>query len=96
MSRNVGGSGRPLSIELSVNGSTMTPGTPVANQGDKVTMTVSADRKEEIHLHGYDIAFEVASAGGRVTHSFTADKSGSFPIEIEDSGTALGQFQVNP
>ncbi len=96
VSRNLGGGGRPVTIDLTVHSSTMTPDTPTANQGDKVTMTISADRKEEIHLHGYDIPFQIPSAGGKVTHTFTADKSGSFPIEIEDTGTPLGQFQVNP
>ena len=94
--RNIGGGGRAVPIDLTVNRSTMTPDTPTAKQGDQVTMTITADKKEEIHLHGYDIPFEVPSAGGKVTHTFTADKSGSFQIEIEDTGTPLGQFQVNP
>jgi hypothetical protein len=57
---------------------------------------VTADKKEEIHLHGYDIPFEVASDGGKATHTFKADKSGTFEIEIEDTSTSLGNLVVSP
>jgi len=93
---NRGGGGQPVTIDLRVTGSAMTPDTPAARQGDRVTMTIAADRAEEIHLHGYDIPFEVPTAGGRVTHIFTADKSGSFELELEASSTHLGQFVVSP
>jgi hypothetical protein len=96
ISLNIGGGGRPVTIGLSVVGSTMTPDTPTAKQGDRVTMTITADKAEEIHLHGYDIPFNVPSAGGKVTKTFTADKSGSFEMELEATSTHLGQFQVAP
>ena len=94
--RSIGGGGRPVTISLTVSGTTMTPGDPSARQGDQVTMTVTADKAEEIHLHGYDIHFEVPSAGGSVTHTFTADKSGTFPMEIEQTSTEVGNFKVSP
>jgi hypothetical protein len=96
IARSVGGGGRLVSIDLTVNGSTMTPDTPTAKQGDKVTMTITADKAEEVHLHGYDIPFEVPSAGGKVSQTFTADKSGSFGMELEATSTHLGQFVVSP
>jgi len=96
VTRTIGGGGRPVAIELTVNGGTMTPDTPSAKQGDKVTMTITADKAEEVHLHGYDIPFEIPSAGGSVTHTFTADKTGSFEMELEATSTHLGQFQVSP
>jgi FtsP/CotA-like multicopper oxidase with cupredoxin domain len=96
IARSVGGGGRPVTIDLTVSGSTLTPDTPTAKQGDRVTMTITADKAEEIHLHGYDIPFQVPSAGGKVTHTFTADKSGSFEMELEATSTHLGEFQVSP
>lgn len=96
VSRSVGGGGRAVSIDLAVNGSSIVPANPAVKQGDRVTMTITADRKEVVHLHGYDIPFEVPGAGGSATHTFTADRSGSFEIEIEDSNTHLAQFAVNP
>ena len=94
--RSVGGGGRPVSIDLSVTGSTMTPDHPSAKQGDRVTVTVTADKAQELHLHGYDIQFVVPSAGAKVTHTFTADKTGDFDMEIESTSTLLGKFQVSP
>ena len=94
--RTVGGGGRPVTINLTASGTTMTPSDPSAKQGDRVTMTVTADKAEEIHLHGYDIHFEVPSAGGTVTHTFTADKTGTFPMEIEQTSTEVGNFKVSP
>ena len=96
VTRYTGGGGTAVAIEITVTGSRMSPDTPSAKQNDRVTMTIMADRKEEIHLHGYDILFAEPAAGGRVTHIFTADRTGSFEIEVEESGTHLGQFQVSP
>jgi hypothetical protein len=94
--RSTGGGGSEVAIHLTVSGDKITPDNPTAKQGDHVNMTITADKAEEIHLHGYDIPFEVPSAGGSVTHSFTADKSGSFEMEIEDTGAPLTQFTVKP
>ena len=96
ISQNIGGGGRQVSLALSVTGSSLMPDAPTAKQGDRVTMTMTADKVEEVHLHGYDVLFAVPSAGGSVTHTFTADKSGSFEIELETTGTHLGQFNVSP
>ena len=93
---SIGGGGNPVTISLTVSGSTMTPGDSSAKQGDQVTMTVTADKAEEIHLHGYDLQFQVPSAGGSVTHTFTADRTGTFPIEIEQTSTEVGNLKVSP
>jgi FtsP/CotA-like multicopper oxidase with cupredoxin domain len=90
------GPGQARTIDVNVSGSKMTPATITVHQNDRVTMTVTTDKAEEIHLHGYDIPFEVKSAGGSATHSFTADKTGSFEIEIEDTSTGLGFLNVTP
>jgi hypothetical protein len=90
----VGGQAR--TVDVKVSGSTMTPDRISVHQSDQVTMNVTADKKEEIHLHGYDIAFEVEAAGDTVKHTFKADKTGTFPIEIEDTSTPLGDLVVSP
>jgi len=94
--RSTGGGGQEVALHLTVRGSQITPANPSVKQGDHVTMTITADRKEEIHLHGYDIPFQVPSAGASVAHAFTASISGSFLMEIEDTGTPLTQFTVRP
>ncbi len=93
--RGTGGGGAAVSIDLKVTGSTMTPGNPTAKAGDMVTMTITTDRDEEIHLHGYDIPFE-CKAGEPTSHTFTADKTGTFPIEWESTSTPLGDLVVSP
>jgi hypothetical protein len=94
--RGTGGGGRPVTIDATVAGNTLSPTPLTARQGDHVTLTLTIDKKEEIHLHGYDIKFQAQQAGDRVTHTFTADKSGSFDIEIEDTSTGIGSFVVSP
>lgn len=92
--RGTGGGGQAVSIDLRVTGGTMVPADPTARHGDTVTMTITTDRDEEVHLHGYDIAFE-CRAGQPLTKTFRADKTGAFDIEIENPATPLGTFTVN-
>jgi len=87
--------GQNVSINLNVTGGTkMTPDNPTANQNDKVTINVTSDTEGEVHLHGYDIPFEV-KAGETVSHTFTADKTGSFVIEWETTSAELGHLVVS-
>src|SRR2546430_16749827 len=87
-------SGQNVTINLNVTGGTkMAPDNPTAHQNDKVTMNVTSDTDGEVHLHGYDIPFEV-KAGETVSHTFTADKTGKFLIEWESTSTELGDFVV--
>jgi len=44
-------------------------------------------------VHGYDYKFAM-KPGEKQTKTFRADKSGHFPIEIEDTSTTLGFFDV--
>ena len=96
VARITGGGGQARTVNLVVSGTTLSPSTPTVKQGDRVTMSVTADTAEEIHLHGYEIKFGIPKAGATATQTFVADKSGSFEIEIEDSRTHLGQFNVSP
>ncbi len=66
-----------------------------AYQGDTITLTVYDDKREEIHLHGYDLHFYPAP-GAPATKTFTADKTGTFEYEVEASSTHLGNLEVDP
>lgn len=94
--RGSGGGGQNVTVNLAVTGDKMQPDSPTVHQNDTVTMTIKADKKEEVHLHGYDIPFEIPGPGQSVTKTFKADKSGGFPMEIEDTSTPLGTFTVKP
>lgn len=65
------------------------------SKGERVRFVVRSDVADEVHLHGYDIAKDVA-AGGQVTFSFTADITGIFEIELEHAGEPIGKLVVNP
>ena len=93
--RQTGGGGQSLTFSLAVKGSTMTPEHLEARQGDDITIELTADRAEEIHLHGFDLKFK-AEPGKTVRKTFKADRTCSCDIEIEDTGTHLGELTVRP
>ena len=82
-------------IQVTVAGDQMSPGQLQANEGDTLTVSISADKYEEIHLHGYDKHF-FPCPGQPATLTFPADKTGEFVIEIEASSTPLGLLDVRP
>lgn len=85
-----------VTFNLTVTGATkMTPDTLNAKQGDTITINVTSDEDGEVHLHVYDIPFEV-KAGQTVSHTFTADKTGTCLIEWEDTSAPLGNLIVSP
>lgn len=82
-------------IQVTVAGDQMSPGQLQADEGDTLTVSVSADKYEEIHLHGYDKHF-FPSPGQPATLTFPADKTGNFVIEIEATSNTLGLLDVRP
>jgi heme/copper-type cytochrome/quinol oxidase subunit 2 len=90
--RSHGGANRTIDVTVTAAKS-MTPSNLTANQNDTVTINITSDTTGEVHLHGYDIAFNCTA--GRVTsHTFKADKTGTFPIEWESTSTTLGTLVV--
>ncbi len=62
--------------------------------GTAVTLSVTSDVADEIHVHGYEQEAQVP-AGGTGSVSFTADLPGVFEVELHDSGLQLLQLQVS-
>jgi hypothetical protein len=61
--------------------------------GSDVTLLVTADTEDEIHVHGYDITGSVTPAmPGTVT--FLADIPGVFDVEFENAGLLLVVLEV--
>jgi hypothetical protein len=78
------------------DGKSMKPDELKVNQNDTVTINISSDTTGEVHLHGYDIAFDCV-AGQVEPHTFKASISGGpFDIEWESTSTHLGDLIVNP
>ncbi len=65
------------------------------NEGDTVTISVTADEEEEVHVHGYDKSVDL-EPNEQATLSFTANLSGRFPIELEHSKTDIAVLEVQP
>lgn len=63
--------------------------------GSTVSLQVSGDTAEEVHVHGYDRYLDVP-AGGTATLTLVADIPGVFEVELHDQGVLLTQLQVSP
>lgn len=66
-----------------------------AYEGDTITLTVYADKAEEIHLHEYDLHFE-PEPGKPDTKTFKATITGTHEYEIEATSHHLGNLIVQP
>lgn len=61
--------------------------------GEQVTLAVTSDVADELHLHGYDTHLDLAAGQeGRLT--FTADIPGRFEAELEGAGALLVEIEV--
>lgn len=67
----------------------------MATEGDTVRFQVKSEQDEEVHVHGYDLKYDVA-AGETQTISFEASLTGIFEIEFEGSGEQIGELTVEP
>jgi hypothetical protein len=65
---------------------------PVA-EGTHVTLVVTRDVADEVHVHGYDVESEL-EPGTPAELSFDATVPGVFEVELHESGTVLLTLQV--
>ena len=96
------GSSKSITFNLTVNGaSTMTvsggtdPEKLAAHQNDSITINVVSDQEGEVHLHEYDLAFNV-KPGETATRTFKADRTCTCEIEWEETSHHLGTLTVSP
>jgi hypothetical protein len=61
--------------------------------GTAVTLVVTSDVADEVHVHGYDIEKEL-TPGEPVTLQFDATIAGVFEVELHEAGTVLLRLQV--
>lgn len=64
-------------------------------QGTPVTLRITVDHHDELHLHGYDLTLKLPTAQ-TAELSFVADKSGRFEYELHHSHVDLGVLEVQP
>ena len=61
--------------------------------GEHVTLVVTSDAADELHVHGYDLGAGLAP-GIPATVAFDATIPGVFEVELHDAGTLLLSLQV--
>lgn len=67
----------------------------VFHKGDTIRFVVDSDAAEEVHLHGYDVAEDVAP-GQPAMFAVKANIEGIFEAELEHSGTQIASITVEP
>jgi len=84
--------------EATLTGNRLDPEAIAVCKGQELTLTITADRAGEIHLHGYDNELEV-QPGDTATVTFSTTLAGQFPIELHppDEGpeVEIGILTVN-
>ena len=66
---------------------------PVA-VGEHVTLVITSDVADEVHVHGYDLDGRRSSPGSRPSSTFDATIPGVFEVELHEAGTLLLSLQV--
>src|SRR3954451_14171064 len=64
-------------------------------KGDQIHFIVESDSKQEVHLHGYDVAKDV-DPGEPAEFDLKATIEGVFEAELEDPGVQILKLTVEP
>ncbi|MFF9504300.1 hypothetical protein [Streptomyces sp. NPDC014656] len=82
-------------LDIRVTGSTVTPAPSRVElrKGERITLRVTSDRADTVHVHGYDREAALAP-GTPATLALTADRTGLFEVETHESGLVLTQLVV--
>jgi hypothetical protein len=82
-------------IEISIAKGTVSgaSGRVQVSKGTPVTLVVTSDVADQVHLHGYDIEKELVP-GKPTTLQFTATLTGVFEVELHKANVVLVHLQV--
>lgn len=75
-------------------GEVIGPGTFQVDVGDTVDIWVVSDVDDEMHVHGYDLLYDV-EAGVPFNLTFVADVPGIFEVEVHTGHTLLFELEVS-
>ncbi len=89
----VGPTTHTISITIRGGQATGDTGRVTVPLGTPVTLSVTSDVADEIHVRGYDRKAKIP-AGGTVSVSFTANSPGVFDVELEESKLQMLQLHV--
>jgi hypothetical protein len=82
-------------IEVAVTGGYITgdTGRVVVAADEHVTLVITSDVTDEVHVHGYDLTTEL-TPGEPAELSFAATVPGVFEVELHEAGAVLLSLQV--
>lgn len=63
------------------------------HRGDTVTLDITSDKVEPLHVHGYDKLVELQPGPNQV--QFVADLPGTFEVELHSSDSLLTRLRVD-
>jgi|SRR5258708_27568157 hypothetical protein len=64
-------------------------------RGERVSLRIQSDSKDEVHLHGYDLRAAI-SPGETTRLEFIADRTGRFGLELHKAHRELSALEVYP
>jgi FtsP/CotA-like multicopper oxidase with cupredoxin domain len=75
------------------NGKVKGPKVVEVKTGEKVSIAVTSDEADHVHVHGYDRLVDL-ERGKRAVLRFTADIPGVWEVELEDAHKLLFELKV--
>ena len=87
----------PIAIDIEVSKGKLVKGPDVTTvrEGEEITVNITSDAADEMHLHGYDRHAHL-KPGVTATLKFKATKTGRFTYELHNAGLELGAIEVHP
>ena len=88
---------KPTVVRISIEGGVPAGGVRgiTVEEGRKVTLVVTSDVADHVHVHGIDELVDVGPGlAGRLT--FTATPAGRFEVELEERGVQIADLKVQP
>ena len=85
--------GQRIEVEVADGQVTGDTGRLTVPAGEHVTLVVTSDVADEVHLHGYDLEGRL-TPGAPTTLTFDATVPGVFEVELHEAGTLLLSLQV--
>lgn len=84
----------PTTVAISLTNGTASPiGQKVdLVKGQSLTLDITSDRTDEVHLHGFDK--EISVAPGTTAETIVADRTGSYEVECHNPAITILILQI--